>query len=33
MDENYNITTLGRGGSDTTTVALAAVLGASACEI
>ena len=33
MDENYNITTLGRGGSDTTAVALAAVLGASACEI
>ena len=33
MDENYNITTLGRGGSDTTAVALAAVLGADACEI
>ncbi len=33
MDENYNITTLGRGGTDTTAVALAAVLGASACEI
>ena len=33
VDENYNITTLGRGGSDTTAVALAAVLGASACEI
>src|SRR5881409_795351 len=33
IDENYNITTLGRGGSDTTAVALAAVLGASACEI
>ena len=32
MDENYNITTLGRGGSDTTAVALAAVC-ASACEI
>jgi aspartate kinase len=28
-----NITTLGRGGSDTTAVALAAVLGAEACEI
>jgi aspartate kinase len=26
MDENYNITTLGRGGSDTTAVALAAVM-------
>jgi len=33
VDEDYNITTLGRGGSDTTAVALAAVLGASACEI
>jgi aspartate kinase len=33
VDENYNITTLGRGGSDTTAVALAAALGASACEI
>jgi aspartate kinase len=33
VDENYNITTLGRGGSDTTAVALAAVLGATACEI
>ena len=33
MDEHYNITTLGRGGSDTTAVALAAVLGADACEI
>ncbi len=33
VDENYNITTLGRGGSDTTAVALAAVLGADACEI
>ncbi len=33
VDENYNITTLGRGGSDTTAVALAAVLGARACEI
>src|SRR5438874_8578912 len=28
VDENYNITTLGRGGSDTTAVALAGVLGA-----
>jgi aspartate kinase len=33
VDEHYNITTLGRGGSDTTAVALAAVLGAEACEI
>ena len=33
IDENLNITTLGRGGSDTTAVALAAVLQASACEI
>jgi aspartate kinase len=33
IDEHYNITTLGRGGSDTTAVALAAVLGAAACEI
>jgi aspartate kinase len=33
IDDNYNITTLGRGGSDTTAVALAAVLGADACEI
>ena len=33
IDENLNITTLGRGGSDTTAVALAAVLGASQCEI
>jgi aspartate kinase len=33
VDEEYNITTLGRGGSDTTAVALAAVLGASGCEI
>ncbi len=29
----YDVTTLGRGGSDTTAVALAAALGASACEI
>jgi len=33
VDEHYNITTLGRGGSDTTAVALAAVLGADGCEI
>lgn len=33
IDENFNITTLGRGGSDTTAVALAAVLNAAACEI
>ena len=28
-----NVTTLGRGGSDTTAVALAAALGADVCEI
>ena len=33
VDQNADITTLGRGGSDTTAVALAAVLGADACEI
>jgi len=33
IDEDYNITTLGRGGSDTTAVALAAVLNADVCEI
>ena len=33
IDEDFNITTLGRGGSDTTAVALAAVLNADACEI
>jgi len=33
VDENGNITTLGRGGSDTTAVALAAALGAKLCEI
>ena len=33
IDENFNITTLGRGGSDTTAVALAAVLKADVCEI
>ena len=33
IDENNNITTLGRGGSDTTAVALAAVLKAKQCYI
>jgi aspartate kinase len=33
VDEHLNITTLGRGGSDTTAVALAAALGAEMCEI
>jgi len=33
IDEHENITTLGRGGSDTTGVALAAALGAKLCEI
>ncbi|MGA2031109.1 MAG: aspartate kinase [Thermoguttaceae bacterium] len=33
IDQQRDITTLGRGGSDTTAVALAAVLGAQACEI
>jgi len=33
LDESGNITTLGRGGSDTTAVALAAALGADLCEI
>jgi len=33
IDEANNITTLGRGGSDTTAVALAAVLNAESCEI
>ena len=33
IDENENITTLGRGGSDTTAVALAAALNAEICEI
>jgi aspartate kinase len=32
-EESRNVTTLGRGGSDTTAVALAAALGADACEI
>ena len=31
IDEDFNITTLGRGGSDTTAVALAAVLRATEC--
>jgi len=31
--ESLDVTTLGRGGSDTTAVALAAALGADACEI
>src|SRR5215217_2940637 len=31
--ESYDVTTLGRGGSDTTAVALAAALGADVCEI
>jgi len=33
VDDDLNITTLGRGGSDTTAVSLAAVLRADACEI
>jgi len=33
VDENRNITTLGRGGSDTTAVALAAALKADECQI
>jgi len=33
IDQHGNITTLGRGGSDTTAVALAAVLRADVCEI
>ena len=33
VDEDGNITTLGRGGSDTTAVALAAALGAGECRI
>ncbi|RMF21498.1 MAG: aspartate kinase [Deltaproteobacteria bacterium] len=33
VDEKHNITTLGRGGSDTTAVALAAALSAAYCEI
>lgn len=33
VDEQGNITTLGRGGSDTSAVAIAAALGAEVCEI
>jgi aspartate kinase len=33
LSTNYDITTLGRGGSDTTAVAMAAALGAGVCEI
>lgn len=33
IDSDFNITTLGRGGSDTTATALAAVLQADVCEI
>lgn len=33
IDQNDNITTLGRGGSDTTAIALAAALKAEKCEI
>lgn len=33
VDPDFNITTLGRGGSDTTAVALAAALHADACEV
>ena len=33
LDSTHDVTTLGRGGSDTTAVALAAALGADACEI
>ena len=33
VDEDGNITTLGRGGSDTTAVAIAAALGADECQI
>ncbi|MCP4414925.1 MAG: aspartate kinase, partial [Gammaproteobacteria bacterium] len=33
VDENDNITTLGRGGSDTSAVALAALLKADVCDI
>jgi len=33
VDEDHNITTLGRGGSDTSGVALAAALKADSCEI
>lgn len=33
IDENNNITTLGRGGSDTTAIAVAAALNTPRCEI
>lgn len=33
ISENHDVTTLGRGGSDTTAVALAAALGAERCDI
>ncbi|MCY4262457.1 MAG: aspartate kinase [Candidatus Dadabacteria bacterium] len=33
VDDDGNLTTLGRGGSDLTAVALAAVMGADACEL
>lgn len=33
VDENGNITTLGRGGSDTSAVAIAAAIGAEQCEV
>ena len=33
VDEHGDITTLGRGGSDTSAVAVAAAIGAEACEI
>ena len=33
VSTDHDITTLGRGGSDTTAVALAAALGADVCEI
>ena len=33
VSTDFDVTTLGRGGSDTTAVALAAALGAEACEI
>lgn len=33
VDDDFNITTLGRGGSDTSAVAIAAALGADECQI
>src|SRR5690606_38645935 len=33
VSTNHDVTTLGRGGSDTTAVALAAAIGADVCEI